>query len=161
MLVGPDERALAEDLAGAAFRMGEAEGRWGRVQGSVERDSQWPFALFWVAAARRASAPDRFVMRLDCAGYPVSAPTGTFWDSAQGTMLVVSARPKGVERVGRVFRTDWNGGQAFYHPYDRATADHPGWPAQYPAVVWHRSRTVVDYLTMVHTLLNSQEYQGV
>ncbi len=154
----PDEMALMQDLRIAPFRMAEMDGRWGHLPST---DTKWPFAFFWVSAALRVGSPDRFALRLDCSGYPIVAPTGTFWTLDLAQVLPPGQRPKGRDRVARVFRTDWNGGQALYHPFDRATADHAGWPSQYPALVWNRSRTIVDYLEVVHGLLHSEEYTGV
>ncbi len=155
-------QALEEDLAGAEFRVGLVEGRWGLPDADLEPIlPPWPAVVLWVAAAARETAPDRFYVRLDCTGYPTAAPTGTFWDPSSGETLSHEKRPKGRDRVARVFRTDWNGGNAFYHPYDRATADHAAWPRDYPALIWSRDHTIVDFLTVIHGLLNCSEYTGV
>lgn len=160
--VSPAEQALFDDLAGVEFQVGVAEGRWGLPGSDLKAElPSWPSKVFWIAAAARQGSPDRFYIRLDCTNYPVSAPTGTFWDPVSGTALSFDRRPKGTDRVARVFRTDWNNGTAFYHPYDRATADHADWPRSYPAVVWTRDHTIVDFLSMLHGLLHSREYTGV
>ena len=41
-MIAPDERAFRADVAKAAFRLGQAEGRWRLV------DVTWPFALIGV-----------------------------------------------------------------------------------------------------------------
>ncbi len=52
-----------------------------------------------------------------------------------------------------------------YHPLDggsAAAAAHPRkWPQQYRGIAWNPRRTFVDYLEMVHELLNSEGYTGV
>ena len=122
----PDKRALDADLEDAPFRIGVANGFWGLTD--AEFQPGWPYAVFWVASAPRPNAPDRFYVRLDCQGYPGQAPTGTFYDPKAEDALAVDRRPKGRERVGKVFRTDWENGRAFYHPYDRvAASSHANW----------------------------------
>ena len=91
-------------------------------------------------------------------------PTGTFWDSATDTILDAERRPKGKadSRFAKVFRTDWEDGRAFYHPYDRVAADsHSDWRTQQPHLVWTSDRTIVDYLEEIRSLLNSGDYVGV
>jgi hypothetical protein len=61
-----------------------------------------------------------------------------------------------------VFRTDWEGGRAFYHPYDRlAAAGHPKWVAEQPSLIWDSTHTIVDYLEEIHFLLSSGDYLGL
>ena len=57
---GPDERAFKADVAKAAFRLGEVEGRWRLIE------TAWPHAFVAVTAKDRWE----YVLRLDCAGYP-------------------------------------------------------------------------------------------
>jgi hypothetical protein len=79
-------------------------------------------------------------------------------------MLALEKRPKGRpgSRFAKVFRTDWEGGRAFYHPYDRAAANsHADWPSTQPHLVWNANHTIVDYLAEFHALLNSGDYLGV
>ena len=64
-------------MAKAAFRLGQAEGRWRLI--SVA----WPFSFFGVVAK-----DDReYVLRLNCAGYPQAAPTGGPWDRRNNQVL--------------------------------------------------------------------------
>lgn len=73
-------------------------------------------------------------------------------------------RPKGRpgSRFERIFRTDWNGGNAFYHPYDRvAVSGHENWATENPFVIWTPECTIVDYLLEFRKLLNSKDYIGV
>ena len=79
-------------------------------------------------------------------------------------MLDAARRPKGKDdsRFAKVFRTDWNKGRAFYHPYDRVAAEgHPDWRTQQPRLVWTSERSIVDYLEEIRSLLNSDDYVGV
>ena len=124
----------------------------------------WPQVILWIRAAPRAGVPDRYYVALDLEGYRASAPTGTFWDPATKTMLDAARRPKGKanSRFAKVFRTDWEEGRAFYHPYDRVAAEgHPDWRTRQPHLVWTSDRTIVDYLEEIRSLLNSDDYIGV
>ena len=161
----PDERLFDEDLSSVAFRNGVERGQWGlptpeELPGSLS----WPHRIVWLGAAPRPGAPDRFYVRLDAAGYPTSRLTGTFWDLITNTALTESKRPKGRpdSRFTKVFRTDWEHGAAFYHPYDRIAAKgHPGWLTDQPHLVWSSAHTIVDYLEEFASLLRSGDYCGI
>jgi hypothetical protein len=103
--VAPDQRTFRRDVEGDRFRVGEADGRWRLMR------VEWPMALMAVQAAARPDAPNEFVLRFDLTGYPGDAPTGAPWDLGAYQLLPEMQRPKG-ERVGRVFRTDWEEGRA-------------------------------------------------
>jgi len=164
----PDEAALRGDLRSVDFRVGVAEGRWDLADppGVV-----WPYAVFWVAAPLRPNSPDRFHLRLDCAGYPAVGPTGRFWDHTSAGPLPLGDYPKGTGDTAKVFRTDWppqkaetgdTPGSALYHPFDRRPAsDHPDWKTKHPELMWTSEHTVVDYLEMVYGLLNTPTYTGI
>ena len=161
----PDQRLFDDDLRSVAFRTGVIRGRWDQADGALlPADLAWPFVILWIAAARRDNAPDRFFVRLDAAGYRSVPPTGTFWDPATKASLEFAKRPKGKpdSRVAKVFRTDWESGRAFYHPYDRVAAQgHPQWAGEQPHLMWTANHTIVDYLTEIHGLLDSGDYVGV
>jgi len=161
----PDQRLFDDDLRSVAFRTGVIAGRWERSDGGLPAaDLPWPAVIFWIAAAHRNNAPDRFFVCLDVAGYRAVPPTGTFWDAATKTTLEFTKRPKGQadSRVAKVFRTDWESGRALYHPYDRVAAQsHPQWAGEQPHLVWTANHTIVDYLSEIHGLLNSGDYVGV
>jgi hypothetical protein len=160
----PDQRLFDEDLLSAEFRAGAAKGFWGVPgQDLVPEPLDWPKRVLWIAAAARPSAPPRYYVLLDLAGYRSVPPTGTFWDVATKTALENAKRPKGSpdSRFAKVFRTDWNNNQAFYHPYDRAAAQgHPDWPKTQPHLTWTDGHTIVDYLQEMHSLLTSGDYLG-
>ncbi len=160
----PDQRLFDEDLLSAEFRMGAEKGMWGLPAPDLLPDGiAWPTRIFWLAAAVRPNAPDRFYVRLDAAGYRAAPPTGTFWDPTTRSTLDIGKRPKGKKesRFAKVFRTDWENGVAFYHPYDRhAAKSHPDWATAQPHLVWTSERTIVDYLEEFHSLLNSGDYLG-
>ncbi len=165
----PDQSLFEEDLASAEFRSGAAKGKWGLpAPERLTEDFKWPKRLLWIAAAARANSPDRFHIAMDAAGYRVVPPTGTFWDPATKSLLAVSNRPKGKpgSRFERVFRTDWNSGTAFYHPYDRVAAEgHKNEWAKGATNdtrrLWTPEHTIVDYLEEFHGLLNCGDYIGV
>lgn len=161
----PDERLFREDLQSADFINGVAKGQWGMPStDALPADLVWPKVVLWIAAAARPNSPDRFYVVLDAAGYRSVPPTGTFWDLSEKSTLGHAKRPKGKpnSRVAMVFRTDWNNGTAFYHPYDRVAAQgHADWPAAQPHLVWNSNHTIVDFLNEFHLLLNSGDYLGV
>ena len=112
----------------------------------------------------RANAPKRFHLALDGTGYRGRAVTGTVCDPTTGAQVDHAKRPKGRpgSRVAMVFRTDWNSGTAFYHPYDRIAAEsHTEWPKQQPHLVWTSEHTIVDFLREFHGLLHSKDYVGI
>lgn len=158
----PAERRLLTDLTDARFLAGVAEGSWARLDDSA---IAWPFAVFWVSAAAREGSPNRYHFKLEFSGYPIVAPTGTFWDPLTGGDLIHAKRPTGNGRVAKVFRIDWpnpNPGSALYFPYDRrGTGDHDGWKREMPFWVWDEQHSIVDVLSVLHELLNSGEYHGV
>ena len=161
----PDQRLLEADLLSAEFRTGVAKGYW-NLAGTdvVPEEPAWPNRVFWLAAAARTNAPTRFHILLDLTGYRTVPPTGAFWDPGTKTMLELPNRPKGKDgsRFAKVFRTDWEGGRAFYHPYDRLAANsHPEWSKDQPHLVWTTNHTIVDYLHEFHTLLNHGDYHGI
>ena len=161
----PDQRVFDDDLLSAEFRSGSAKGQWGIPDPEVLPENvSWPNRIFWLAAAPRNKAPDRFHVCLDLTGYRSVPPTGTFWDPSTKATLEISKRPKGKpgSRFAMVFRTDWNNGSAFYHPYDRVAAQgHTEWPKQQPHLVWTCNNTIVDYLEEFYSLLNCGDYVGV
>ena len=161
----PDQAILESDLVSAEFRIGVAKGVWGLPDlDVVPEEVVWPKVIFWIAAGPRPNSPERFYIALDAAGYRSVPPTGTFWDPNTKTTLEFEKRPKGKpdSRFAKVFRTDWENGRAFYHPYDRVAAQgHPDWAKQQPHLVWTNNHTIVDYLEEFHSLLHCGDYLGV
>jgi hypothetical protein len=161
----PDQRLLEADLVDAEFRAGCVKGLWGIAENSDAPTANWPFVKFWLAAAARPGAPERYVVRTDLTGYRTVAPTGTFWDCASNGRLDFSKFPNGKtgSRFAMVFRTDWGeSGRAFYHPYDRVAAHgHNDWQQTQPHLVWSANHTIIDYLEEFQTLLNSEDYLGL
>ena len=152
----PDERALHAHVASPRFMDGVGRKRW-RIVGEIE----WPHALIAVSAALRDNAPREFFLRFDLVGYPEQAPTATPWDPVRGGVLAADLRPKG-ERVGVVFRCDWENGRALYAPFDRvALGRHPEWRRQYPRHAWNAKRDLAWVLEYLHELLNDADYAGV
>lgn len=152
--VAPDERALRTALKTAGYQSGVDSGRWRLV--SLE----WPVGVFAVSAAEHPGSPSEYGLRIDLAGYPQQAPTATPWDLYLNAVLAPERRPNGT-RVGHVFRTDWEEGQALYAPWDRvALQGHSNWSEQHPEHVWHPGRDISFFLKCVHELLNSDDYKG-
>jgi hypothetical protein len=147
----PDERALRKDVAKAAFRLAQAEGRWRMVA------IAWPVLLVAVVAGDGTE----FGLRLDCYGYPSAAPTGRLWDLSSNAALAIGQWPgsKG-GRVKAVFRPDWKDGTALYLPCDRVSREgHDNWRVEAPTMIWNPSRGITQYLEIVHELLNCGDYQ--
>ncbi|MGH6875746.1 MAG: DUF7665 family protein [Rhizomicrobium sp.] len=163
----PSQRLFEADVQSAPFRIGVAKGLWALAEPNALPDgAEWPRAFFWMAAAPRDKAPERFYIALDLSGYRSMPPTGAFWDPAAKAPLDLSKWPKGTQgsRFAMVFRTSGfvGCGAAFYHPYDRVAREgHPQWPAEQPHLVWTDSRTIVDYLEEFQALLNCEDYLGV
>lgn len=160
----PSQRLFRADLASAEYLSGAAKGLWGQV--TIGDQETWPTAYFWLAAAERANAPDRYTVRLDLTGYRTAAPTGRFFDTGTGQDLVLVKYPKGRpgSRFAQVFRTDqWAvDNKAFYHPYDRVAANgHAEWANTMPHLIWTSEKTIVDYLEEFQNLLTGGDYLGL
>lgn len=155
--MSPDEQAIRVHLDGGRFRAGVAAGRWRLVS------MTWPYVVIAVSAAERANGPVEFILRLEVAGYPHTAPTGSLWDLDSNTWLGADRRPKG-PRVASVFRTDnWAGGAtAMYAAWDRiALQSHADWAQKYPLLAWNPTRELSFVLDKVHELLNAHDYLGI
>ena len=154
--MSPDERIFREHVASARFQEGIERGRW-RIVGDIA----WPVVLVAVSAAPRDGAPSEYALRFDLTEYPETAPTATPWNPASGKVLEQELRPKG-ERVGYVFRTDWNEGKALYAPFDRvALNSHPNWGTQHPRRAWNPRKDLAWLLHILHELLNNDDYTGI
>jgi hypothetical protein len=152
--VTPDERTLRAHLEAARFQAGVQAGRWRLL------DLTWPDATFVISAVPRSNGPEEFVLRLDVAGYPHSAPTGSLWDNEAGCSLEPAHRPKG-DRAAHVFRTDWGEGTAMYAPWDRiALGSHADWAQKHPHDAWNPTRDITFVLSNVHNILNADDYLG-
>ena len=149
-MTAPDERAFQADVAKAAFRLGERDGRW-RLAGLT-----WPWALIGVTARDRRE----YVLRFNIEGYPQSPPTGGPWDVGRKAILAFDLWPRSNGgRVASVFRTDWKGGSALYLPCDRESIPgHDNWRSEMPSKIWVPAKGIVHYLELVHELLNSADY---
>jgi hypothetical protein len=149
-MTAPDEYGLRADVAKARFRLGEAERRW-RLAGI-----SWPYALIGVTAKDGRE----YILRFECTGYPQSPPTAGPWDPDRNAILAFDRWPRNSGgRVGAVFRTDWKGGSALYLPCDReAIAGHDNWRTEMPSKIWKPQEGIVQYLELVHELLNSRDY---
>jgi hypothetical protein len=149
-MTAPDERAFQADVAKAAFRLGEREGRWRLVNIS------WPYALIGVTA----NDDREYILRFNGEGYPQSPPTAGPWDVERNTILAFENWPRSRGgRVASVFRTNWKAGSALYLPCDRESIrGHDNWVNEMPSKIWEAARGIVLYLELVHELLNSADY---
>lgn len=148
----PDERAFSADVAKATFRAAVADRRW-----HLHR-LEWPFALIAITAGDGRE----FVLRFNLAGYPEAPPTAGPWDTARETVLEPAQWPQHRGgRLGAVFRPDWKGGTALYLPCDRLSiVGHEPWRSQMPSKIWRPSAGIVQYLELVHDLLNCSDYKA-
>lgn len=146
----PDEKALALDLTKPSFKLGELEGRWRQIE------AIWPHVFVGVTARDARE----FVLRFDCAGYPERAPTAGPWDIAKGSQLAFAEWPQGKGgRVSSVFRIDWKNGSALYLPCDRTSFQgHENWRHENPSKIWNPKLGLIQYLELVHELLNCADY---
>jgi hypothetical protein len=166
-MLSPEQRLFESDLQGAPFRIGVTKGRWGFAEpGAAAEGAAWPRTYFWMAAATRQNAPDRYYVELDLSGYRSVPPTGPFWDPVKRQRLEHGKWPKGKpgSRFAQVFRLGGfsGAGSAFYHPYDRvARLNHNQWPSEQPHLIWTEKHTIVDYLEEFQSMLMSGDYVGV
>ena len=146
----PDERAFEADVAKPAFRLGQAEGRWRLLK------TTWPFVFINVTAKDGRA----FTLRFNCAGYPQTPPTAGPWDIDRNAVLDFNRWPQGLSgRVKAVFRPDWKNGAALYLPCDRESiAGHPNWRTEMPSKIWRPADGILQYLELVHELLQSRDY---
>ena len=157
------QRLLEEDLKSVAFLSGVKDAYWELLQPvTAER---WPHVFTHIRAAERVNAPQRYLVRWEVDDYNATRPSGAFWDEKQNTYLNPSKWPKGRAGsiVDKVFRIEgWSDpGQGFYHPWDRKAAKgHHQWPINNPDFVWTSKNTLTDFISLVHRLLNSDDYHG-
>jgi hypothetical protein len=153
--MSPDERVFRSHLERVDFRVGVERKRWRFVE------IAWPWVIIGVTAAERASGPDEFMLRFELSNYPTAGPTAGLWDPIEKAYLTADRRPKG-RRQTLVFRADWEGGEALYHPCDRrAVTGHPAWVGESPAAAWGASSDITHYLKQVSELLMAEDYEGV
>lgn len=149
-MIAPDNRAFLVDVDKPAVRLGTLEGRWHII--TIE----WPYAYVAVTARDRR----QFVLRFNCAGYPQVPPTAGLWDLAGNRVLPFDRWPRGKGgRVTAIFRTDWKNGTALYLPCDRESVlGHDNWRVEQPSKIWRPAAGIVQYLELVHELLNCRDY---
>lgn len=152
----PDARVLFAHLDEGPFMSGADRGYWRSIL------VMWPHVLIAVSAAPRPNSPQEYVLRFDCSNYPQAAPTARPWDVERNAPLTPARWPTGRDRVAKVFRPDWKGGECLYLPCDRiALEGHDAWHKQHPHLIWTAASDITLYLGAVHELLNSSDYTGV
>lgn len=146
----PDERAFRADIDRPEFHLGEVEHRWKLLS------ITWPYAIITVTAADGREV----ALRFHCGGFPTSLPTAGPWDTERNVPLAPPQWPKSKGgRLGSVFNPGWKNGTALYLPCDReAIEGHENWRTQMPSKIWRPADGIVQYLELVHELLNSRDY---
>lgn len=148
--MSPDENVFQAHVATAAFRLGEADRRWRLLEVT------WPWAFVSVFAKDERE----YVLRFNCSDYPQSPPTGGPWDREEACVLAFNLWPRSRGgRLGSVFRTDWKNGTALYLPCDRESLlGHDNWRTEMPSKIWRPANGIIQYLELVHELLNCSDY---
>jgi hypothetical protein len=147
--MSPDEKALRSDVESGRFLAGEARGRWRLI--SIE----WPYVQIGVMAKDE----HEFILRFDCGGFPQNPPTARLWDAARNAPLPLGDWPKGGGRIAAVFNQNWKSGVALYLPCDRTAIEgHDNWQHEHPAKIWNPAKGIVQYVEIVHELLQSRDY---
>jgi hypothetical protein len=149
----PDQQLFMAHLEGAAFKSGADAGKW-----DLSGDAPaivWPHAVIWVQADAKIVQQGKIYLRFTVDNYPCWAPTACPWDATTNSKLPNHLYPRLRGKFHKVFRYDWNGGNALYAPCDRiAMAGHEQWRHAYPYWWWKPEFTIVKYLSFVHLCLN-------
>src|SRR5260370_35062058 len=107
VMLSPDERTFQADLEDAPFQIGVQKGHWAVAEPSTIPDGlEWPYRIFWVGAAPRQGAPNRFYLGLDCQGYAGACPTGPSWNPEKKELLAATKWPSGGRRASACCRRD-------------------------------------------------------
>ena len=167
-MLAPDQRLFESDLQSAEYRNGVAKGLWDQADGAaLPDDAAWPNAYFWMAAAPRTGAPDRYYVALNLSGYRSVPPTGPFWDPVKKQTAGVWQMAEGQAEQpvrdgvqdGRIFRGRY--ARFITRTTARRYQDHPQWRTEQPHLVWTSSHTIVNYLEEFQSLLTCGDYIGV
>lgn len=142
------ERRLHADLTRSSVQVGVARGHWQieRVDGGLIVAS--------ISTAPTIHPPGSLALRIAALEYPDQPPTSTPWDLVGDCQLAADDRPKS-GRAATVFRPDWEGGRALYHPCDRvAITGHPDWVREHADELWDPTDDISQLFRVVHTILN-------
>jgi hypothetical protein len=139
------------DVAKPKFKLAAAEGRWRILK------TEWPH----IVIAVKAKDGREHILRFNCQGYPETPPTAGPWDMEANKVLDFAMWPRGNGgRVSASFRPDWKGGIALYLPCDRVSIEgHNNWLTEMPSKIWKPAEGIVQYLELVHELLNCKDYR--
>lgn len=156
----PDTIKFTSDLENSRVKEGIFNGKWG-ILSSENGWPDWPSVFIWISAAERENSPDKYYFKLDLLNYPSQAPLICIWDIANKAPLIESKRPSGGETITMLFRTNWEGGNHLYAPYERrALATHPNWISEYPSLCWKPTDTILKVLEDILYALHSADYHG-
>jgi hypothetical protein len=146
-----EELVFLAHLGSGRFRSGVAAKRWRHVS------TDWPFAIFGVTAADGLE----YGLRFDLTGYPRTEATARLWDLRANAQLQFANWPAGQNRIPLAFNPGWKDGACLYLPCDRMSLDgHPNWLHEHPSLLWDATTGFIQYLRIVHDLLNSGDYGG-
>jgi hypothetical protein len=148
-ILNPAEAAVAADLAGTRYRVGEKRGLW--------RVITFGFPMLTVAVASMDSGgvTTEYAFRMEVDGFPGTAPAVRIWDLEEDKLLGQNKRPTGNRRVAEAFKV-W-GSETVYRPWDRIAGPHFGGspqPQGLANLAWHPARDLTFILEDLHELLN-------
>jgi hypothetical protein len=161
--MSPDQQRFLDHLTLPEYLAGVIHGFWGRVD-EQENGPAWPFSLFWISVPLRGyrQVPKYFIST-ELSNYNLDAPAGCFWDHSKKCRLANELWPKVSGPFSQGFRTDYNASaHELYAPWDRGGLKaHPEWATANTAVSWKSGKsTIADYLSIMHEILNSDDYHG-
>lgn len=148
----PIDSALARveaELASPSYRVGEALGKWERVEFS------FPILVIKFRATDSDGSLIFYNVRFEMSGFPALEPEAQLWDTEAKCSLDNSKRPKGNERVTDAFKA-WseNGVIHIYRPWERAASKHSGFKERFPELAWNPKKPLTFILEDISGLLN-------
>lgn len=159
--MSPDIKQFIRHQSDAGYFNGVVSGKWD-IYSSDWASSPEPCVIIWIAASERLNSPEKFYFRFLIKNYPATAPDICIWDVEANEPLSAIRRPKGINNVQMLFRSDWNNGLHLYAPYEReGLRTHPDWLNKYLDMCWKVSDTIYKPLNDLWFNLNSNEYYGI
>jgi hypothetical protein len=160
-----DQDRFEKDLLLPEYRQGAIRQFWGRIRSHGQGNEfvpVWPHALFWIAVPQRpGELIERYFVHLELTNYDLQPPAGCFWDPDKNARLEEKLWPRVTGPYTAGFRTDWRDKHQLYAPWDRGGLSHPEWQQTSAAVSWKNGISKIhDYLTIIHDILNSDNYHG-
>lgn len=156
---------LTDHIKSPLFQRGVDNKKWGIVEPLDQIESTWPKLTVWVQPAKKENSPKKYYLRFDLSGYPQKAPTATLWDIDNDQKLPTSQWPSGKKKlVDAVFKQSWKNGDCLYVPCDRKSCQgshRRDWQKKHPHLMWKSGEdTIHKYVSYIHKILNSRDYQN-